>query len=194
MFFSLFYYLFFGGGAPSLLSSFLVPAFQSIPWPLLVTLSLLFCMFLSCWSDPPHLLFSRAAADATKSANLSFSTTLRKQQTDVLSSIRNMCRYYVTGQWISSSVPRADSMRFTLGTHFLHPVRRRTVFCFCFLPTSTFSPRRYHAVFSLKLLVLIYKYMTKQWLFCFFSPHFFTSGQKHQFSRKLYLLFVFLDL
>lgn len=98
VFFSLFRYLsFFLSLVASLLSSFVVLAFQSILWPLLLTLSLLFSMFLSCWCDTSHLLFSRAAADATKPAHLSFSTTLRKQQMDVLSSIRNMCRYCVTG-------------------------------------------------------------------------------------------------
>lgn len=122
--------------AASLLFSFVVPAFQSILWPLLLTLSLLFFRFISCWTDPSHLLFSQAAADATKSAHLSFSTTLRKQQMDVLSSIRNMCRYYVTGS-IVVPVYREPTQRVSL----LAPISYTR--CEELLAVSVFFPRRH---------------------------------------------------
>jgi hypothetical protein len=87
---------------------------------------------------------------------------------------------------------RANSVRFTLGTHFLHPVRRRTVCCFCFLPTSTFNPCLYHAVFSLKLLDLFCTYMTKRLLLLFlFSPLFHLRTETSIFQNIVFTFYIF---
>ena len=98
---------------------------------------MLFFIFISCSSDPSHLLFSWVVADAEKSAHLSFSTTLRKQQMDVLSSIRNMCRYYVTGS-IVVPVYREPTQRISL----LAPISY-TRYEEELLAVSVFFPRRH---------------------------------------------------